>query len=90
MPSSPPTQVVDDERAIGPRQHVGVQRVDLAERRAHLADLDQQVARQRGQRHEAFLELHAFLAEREEEIGARIRIDDRLERDFRFRHLERR
>ena len=33
-------QVVDDERAIGPRQHVRVQRVDLAERRAHLAGLE--------------------------------------------------
>ena len=43
-------QVVDDERPIGPRQHVVVQRVDLAERRAHLADLRQQAA---GQRREA-------------------------------------
>src|SRR5439155_26356997 len=35
-------QVWGDERPIGPWQHVIVQPVDLAERRAHLADLRQE------------------------------------------------
>ena len=39
---------------------VRVQRVDLAELRAHLADLHQQAARQRREGDEAFLDLHAF------------------------------
>ena len=55
-----------------------------------LPTLHQELARQLGQRQEPFLELDAFLAERDEEVGARIRIDDRLERRFRFVHLERR
>ena len=83
-------EVVDDERTIGPRQHVVVQAVHLAERRAHLADFRQEPARQRRERQESFLDADAFLAERDEEVGARIRIDDRLERRFRFVHLERR
>ena len=41
-------------------------------------------------REEAFFELDAFLAERDEEVGARVGIDDRLERRLRLVHLERR
>ena len=37
-----------------------------------------------------FFEIDALLAERHEEVGARVGIDDRLERDLRFRHRERR
>ena len=83
-------QVLRDQRAIRPRQDVIVERVDLAEGRAHLADLGQQAAGQLGEGDEPFLEVDAFLAERNEEIGARVRVDDRLERDLRFVHLERR
>ena len=39
-------QVVHDERPIGPGKHVIVERVDLAERRAHLPDFGQQSAGQ--------------------------------------------
>src|SRR6185369_5478631 len=42
------------------------------------------------QRDEPFLEVDALLTEREEEIGARVRVDDGLKRDLRFVHLERR
>ena len=42
-----------------------------------------------GERHEPFLEIDAFLAKRQEEIGARVRVDDRLERRFGLAHLER-
>ena len=83
-------QVVGHERTIGPRQQVRVQGVDLAERRAHLADLREQSAGQRRKRDEPFLELDALLAKRQEEIGAGVRIDDRLERHLGLGHLQRR
>ena len=57
-----------------------VQRVHLAERRAHFANLRQQPAGQFGQRQESLFQIDPFLAERDEEIGARVRIDDRLQR----------
>ena len=71
-------QILRDQRPVGPRKHVVVQSVDLAERRAHLADSHQQSPRQRRERHVAFLEADTFFAEGDEEIGARVRIDDRL------------
>ena len=83
-------EVQRDERPIGPRQHVVVHRVDLAERGAHLSDLCQQPARQRRQCGVAFLERDALLAKRQEEVGTGIRIDDGLKRRFRLVHLERR
>ena len=62
--------------------------VHLAERRAHLADLRQQSAGQRRERQEPFFDADALLAERDEEIGARVGIDNRLERRLRFVQLE--
>ena len=43
-------EVISDERSIGPRQHVRMQRVDLAERGPHLPDLHQHIARKRRER----------------------------------------
>ena len=83
-------QVLGHQRPIGPRQHVRVQRVDLAERRPHLADAHQDAAGQRRKRDEALFEIDAFFAERDEEIGACVRIDDGLERHLRLGHLQRR
>ena len=80
MPFFAAEQVLRHQRPVGPGQHVVVHRVDLAERAAHLADLGQQAAGQRGEGDEAFLDLHAFGPERQEEVGARVRIDDGLER----------
>ena len=65
-------------------------RVDLAERGAHLPDLRQETSGQRRQCGVAFLERDALLAERQEEVGAGIRIDDALKRRFGLVHLERR
>ena len=53
-----------------------------------LPDLRQQTARERRERDEALLEIDALFAERDEEVGARVRIDDGLERGFRLVHLE--
>ena len=83
-------EIARHQRTIGPRQHVVVQRVHLAEGRAHLADLGQQAARQFRERQKSFLEIDARFPERDEEIGARVRIDDGLEGRLRFVHLERR
>ena len=82
-------QVVDHERTVGPGQNVIVERVHLAERRAHLANFCQQSSRQRRERDKPFLDIHALFSERNEEVGARVRIDDRLERRFRLVHLQR-
>ena len=83
-------EVPGGERPIGPRQDMRVKRVDLAERRALLAHLHQQPARERGERDEAFFDADAGLAEREEEVGARVGIDDGLERCLGFRKRHRR
>ena len=61
-----------------------VQRVDLADLLLDLADLRQQPAGKRREREEALLDLDALGRERQEEVGARVGIDDRLERRFRF------
>ncbi len=63
----------------GPGQVVEVERIDLAEGRAHAAGLDQQTRGQRGEGGEALLELDALLAESEEHVGACVGIDDGLE-----------
>ena len=77
-PSSPPKRFLRHERPIGPRQDVRVHRVDLAELRAHLAGLQQQTRRQRRERDVALFHFQTLRAGREEEVRARIRIDDRL------------
>ncbi len=82
-------EVLGDERAIGPRHLVGMERVDLAEPRPQLPDLQQQAARQRRERDEALLEIDALLGKSHEEVGAGIRIDDRLEGRFGLAHRQR-
>ena len=67
-----------------------VERVHLPECRAHLADLRQQAARELGKCQEALFEVDALFSERDEEVGARVRIDHRLKSGLRFVHLERR
>ena len=71
-------QVLRHQRPVRPRQHVIVQRVHLAERRAHLARLQLQAGGQRGERDVALFQIDAVLAEGDEEIGARVRIDNLL------------
>ena len=88
MPFLAANEVVGHERTIDPRNLVRVRDVDFAERRAELADLREQAAGQRRKRDEPFFEIDPFLAEGQEEIGAGIRIDNRLQRHLRFRHLQ--
>ena len=83
-------QVLRYQRPVGPGQHVIVQRVHLAEGRAHLADLQMQSGGQGGERKIAFFQIHAVFAEADEEVGARIRIDHFLKADFALMHFERR
>ena len=83
-------QVLGDQRPVDPGQHVVVQRVDLAERGAHLADFELQSGGQRGEGDVSLFQIHALFAEGEEEIGARVGVDDFLEADFAFVHFERR
>src|SRR5262249_34174049 len=73
-------QVRRDERPVGPWQHVIVQSVDLAKRRAHLADLGQKSARERCEGQVSLLEIDAFLAKRQKEVGTRVWVDNSLER----------
>ena len=56
--------------------------VHLSNRGAHLADLDQQPTGDRRKRQEALFKIDSLLAERHEEIGPGVRIDDRLEGRF--------
>ena len=83
-------QILGDQRPVDPGQHVVVQRVDLAEGRAHLADFELQSGGQRGEGDVALFQIDALLAEGEEEIGAGVGVDDFLEADFAFVHFERR
>ena len=84
-------QVVGHQRTIRPRQHVVVQRVHLAERRAHLADL--RTSRPPGSAGNVMKPSSSSTPSSpndDEEVGARVRIDDRLKRRLGLVHLERR
>jgi hypothetical protein len=83
-------QVGRDKGTVSPGKHMIVQAIHLAESGPHLSGLYEEPAGNRRKREKAFFEIHAFLAEGEEEVGASIRIDNGLERHFRFMHLERR
>ena len=72
-------QVLGHERAVGPGHHVVVHLVDLAERRPHLPDLQQQVGGQRRERDEALLHADRVRREGQEEVGPRVRVHDGLE-----------
>jgi hypothetical protein len=66
-----------------------VQRVDLAELRLELSGLDDEVPREVEERDVALLDVDALVREGEEQVRARVRVDDRLERDLRLLELER-
>jgi hypothetical protein len=84
-----PEQVDDGERLVRPRQHVEVQRVDLSELGLELPGLHDEVPGEVEERDVALLDVDALVREREEQVGARVRVDDRLERDLRLLELER-
>ena len=65
-----------------------VHHIDLAEGGAHLSHLSDEAAGQSGKGDVTLFEVDAFFAERDEEVSAGVRINDRLEAHFRFVHLE--
>ena len=83
----PTDEVLADERSIGSRDRVRVQRIDLAELRAELAGLQQQAGGQRRERDVALFELRPLRPGGDKEIGACVRIDDGLKRRLRFAQL---
>src|SRR6266545_1514350 len=80
-------EVDDRQRLVGPGEDVPVERVDLAEGGAHPAGLDQKLRGERGERGETFLDVDAFRAEGDEEVGARVGVDDRLDSQLGFAEL---
>ena len=83
-------QALRHQRTVNPREHVIVESIDLAERRAHLADLRHQTGGQRGESQIALFQVHAFFSKRKEEIGARVGVHNRLKTDFGLVHFKRR
>src|SRR5215831_4525677 len=81
-------QVCCNERTIGPGQHVIVEAVDFTECGAHLSGLHQETAWNRRKREVALLEIDALLAKRNKEVGTSVWIDNSLERNLRFMHLQ--
>ena len=65
-----------------------VQRIGLANLLLQLSDLREQPPRERRKREETFFDLDTFGRERQEEIGPRVRVDDRLEACLGLAHLE--
>src|SRR4029453_15907260 len=74
-------QIIGDERPINVLKSVVVNRVDFAELGAHFADFEKKAGGERSERDVGFLDVDARLAEREESIGASIRINDGLHAD---------
>src|SRR5947209_3377276 len=81
-------QVPCNQRTVYPRQHVVVQRIYLAEGRAHLSRPGHKTFRQRREGNKTFFQVHALLAKRDEEISRRIWIDNGLQAYLRFMHFE--
>src|SRR6185295_1834288 len=63
--------------------------VHFPELGAHLADLQKETCRKRGECQVTFLYLYTFLAERDKHIGACIRIDNGLNAQFGLVEFER-
>src|SRR5205823_425180 len=83
-------QIERNQRTVNPGQYVVMQSVHLAEGGAHLASLYDKPFGQRRKSKKAFFQVYSFFAKRNEEIGAGIRVNNRLQAYFRFMHLERR
>src|SRR5260370_11001782 len=81
-------QIVGHHGTIGPLQRVVVNRIHLAEGRAHLADFGDESARQRRKCEVALFHVYALFSEREKEIAAGVWIDDGLQTKLGFVHLE--
>src|SRR6266851_7549110 len=84
----PADQIIGDERPVNEREGVIVNGVDLPEVSTLLADLEQQASGERREGDVGLFDVHARFAERQEGIGARVRIDDGLKTYFGFMHLQ--
>ena len=82
-------EIVGHQRPVDERQGVIVDGVDLAEFGAHLADFQKESGRERSKGDVTFLDVHAFFAEGDKGIGARVGINDGLHADFGFVEFER-
>src|SRR5216684_3508420 len=71
-------QIIGDERPVNERQGVIVNGVDLAKVSTLLADLEQKTRGERSKGDVSLFHVYAGLAEGDEGIGARVRIDDGL------------
>src|SRR5204862_1791720 len=71
------------------RQGMIVDGVDLAEFGAHLADFQKKSRGERSKSDVTFLDVHAFFAEGDESVGARVGINDGLDADFGLVEFER-
>ena len=81
-------QVLRDQRAIRPRQHVVVQGIDGAEGGAHLAGSHLEATRESRKRDIALFQVDALLAEAEEKICAGVGVENGLEGHLAFVHFE--
>src|SRR5437899_12672460 len=82
-------QIVRHQRPIYPGQDVVVHGIDLPKCGPHLSYLRDKARRQRREGDVTLLQIYPFFAKRQEKISSRIRIDDRLEAEFRLVHLKR-
>src|SRR5262249_34278869 len=82
-------QVLGHQRAVDPWQDMVVKGIDFPKSRSHLSHLYLEPGWQGGERQVAFFQGDTLFSKSQEEIGARIRIDDFLETDFAFVHFER-
>src|SRR5207302_9498778 len=82
-------QILVHQRPVGPRQYVVVQRVHFAEGGAHFAGPQLQPGGERGEGDVALFQIHTMLAEAEEEVGARVRVDHFLEAHLALVHFQR-
>ena len=63
--------------------------IDFPKCGPHLPYLCDKARRQRSEGDVSLLQIYPFFAKRQEKISSRIRIDDRLEAEFRLVHLQR-
>src|SRR5262249_31209883 len=81
-------EIVCDNGAIGPGQHVIVKCVHLTEGSSHLSDLDKQPAGDCRKCDVPFLKVYAFLAERKKKVRTSIWVDNSLKRGLGLMHLK--
>src|SRR5437899_2947845 len=82
-------EIVGHQRPVDERQGMIVDGVDLAEFGAHFSHFQKEPGGERSKGDVTFLDVHAFFAEGDKGIGARVGIDDGLHADFGLVEFER-